>query len=93
MCCSYNVLNVQLGLQAPWHNIRADVLIIELPGSGLAVTAVVASVFSALEAVVSSKWGGKINSRNTSYFAGAQSLGGVLMLLFFSVVILVTLHY
>jgi len=50
--------------------------------------AVVASVFSALGAAVSSNWGEKINGRSTSYFAGAQSFGGVLMLLFFSVVML-----
>lgn len=55
--------------------------------------AVVASMFSAFGALVSSKLGEKINGRSTSYFAGAESFGGVLMLLFFSVVILVTLHY
>jgi len=55
--------------------------------------AVVASIFSALGSAVSSKWGEKINGRSASYFAGAQSFGGLLMLLFFSVVLLVTLHY
>jgi DMSO/TMAO reductase YedYZ heme-binding membrane subunit len=55
--------------------------------------AVVASVFSALGALVSSKWGQKINGTSTSYFEGAQSFGGVLMLLFFSVVISVTQHH
>lgn len=54
--------------------------------------AVVASAFSAIGALVTSKWGGKTSSTPTSIFAGAQSFGGALMLLFFSVVILVIRH-
>ena len=55
--------------------------------------AVVASIFSALGALVSRKWGQTTNGISTSYFEGAQSFGGLLMLLFFSVVILVTQHH
>ena len=47
--------------------------------------AVVASIFSTLASVISSRWGDN-KGANIPIFAGAQSLSGVLMLLFFAVV-------
>lgn len=67
-------------------NWIAAVLPPQFSGSGLAMMAVVASIFSALGALASNKLGGESNDRSTPVFAGAQSFGGVLMLLFFSVV-------
>ncbi|XP_024368803.1 uncharacterized protein [Physcomitrium patens] len=67
-------------------NWIASALPPQFSGSGLAMLAVVASAFSAIGALVTSKWGGKTSSTPTSIFAGAQSFGGALMLLFFSVV-------
>ncbi|KAG0556773.1 hypothetical protein KC19_11G078000 [Ceratodon purpureus] len=67
-------------------NWIASALPPQFAGSGLAMMAVVASIFSALGALVSRKWGQTTNGISTSYFEGAQSFGGLLMLLFFSVV-------
>lgn len=47
--------------------------------------AVVASIFSTFASVISSRWGDDTGA-NIPIFAGAQSLSGVLMLLFFAVV-------
>ncbi|KAH8940210.1 hypothetical protein BDL97_15G076400 [Sphagnum fallax] len=64
-------------------NGLAAVLPPPFAGSGLAMMAVVASLISTAVAFVS---GSKQNGSTIPMFAGSQSLGGVFMLLFFSVV-------
>jgi Na+/glutamate symporter len=64
-------------------NGLAAVLPSPFAGSGLAMMAVVASLISTAVAFVS---GSKQNGSTIPMFAGSQSLGGVFMLLFFSVV-------
>jgi uncharacterized membrane protein len=64
-------------------NGLAAVLPSPFAGSGLAMMAVVASLISTAVAFVS---GCKQNGSTIPMFAGSQSLGGVFMLLFFSVV-------